>query len=75
MVLPSLKVLDEVHQPLVIKLLDSFHDTIILLAELRPDEIEFMNDLLMISMLVQTIILALNAVGASPLALELRATA
>jgi hypothetical protein len=34
-----------------------------------------MNDLLMISMLVQTIILALDAVGASPLALELRATA
>ena len=75
MVLPSLKVPDEVHQPFVIKLLCSFHDTFILLAEISPNEIEFIYELLMIFMFVHAIFLALYAVVTSPLALELWATA
>jgi len=74
-VLPCLKVPDQVHQPLVIKLLCSFHDTFILLAEIRPNEIEFIYDLLMIFMLVHAIFLALYAVVTSPMALKFRATA
>ena len=74
MVLASLKVPDQVHQPLIIKLLCSFHDTFILLAEIRPNEIEFIYDLLMVFMLVHAIFLALYAVVTSPMALELWAT-
>ena len=74
MVLPSLKVPNQVHQPLVIKLLCSFHDTFILLAEIRPNEIEFIYDLLMIFMLMHAIFLALYAVVTSSMALEIWAT-
>ena len=75
MVLPSLKVPNQVHQPLVIKLLCSFHDTFILLAEIRPNEIEFIYDLLMVFMLVHAIFLALYAVVTSPMALKFGTTA